>query len=124
MLTRRPLKGYPKRGEIYIADLDPAFGREIHKKRPVLIISINDINEVLPTVIIIPFSSIVPKDIGPDFVSFSTQKGLDKESALVVNQLGAVDQIRLIKKIGKISQEKLLEVEESLKLVLGMTSIE
>lgn len=114
------LKNYPKRGEIYIANLDPAFGREIHKKRPVLIISNNNLNRVLPTVIMVPFSSIVPKDIGPDFVSFFNQQGLDKESTLVVNQLSAIDQIRLIKKIGKISKSKILEVEEALKLVLGL----
>lgn len=113
---------YPKRREIYIADLDPAFGREIHKKRPVLIISNNSLNRVLPTVIIIPFSSIIPKDIGPDFVSFSNQKGLDEKSTLVVNQLGAVDKIRLSKKIGEISSKKLLEVEEAMRLVLDMNS--
>lgn len=111
---------YPKRGEIYIANLDPAFGREIHKKRPVLIISLNNLNQILPTVIMIPFSSIVLKDMGPDLVDFKNQKGLNKDSTLVVNQLGAIDKVRLLKKIGKISKNKMQEVEEAVKLVLGL----
>lgn len=114
---------YPKRGEIYIADLDPVFGREIHKKRPVLIISNNDLNKILPTIIIAPFSSILPQDTDFDLVQFPNQKGLDQASTLVVNQLGAIDKIRLIKKVAKISKKKLLEVEDALKLVLGMVDL-
>lgn len=113
-------KNYPKRGEIYIADLKPSFGREIGKTRPALIISDNALNKVLPTVIVIPFSSIVPQNIGPDFVKFSNQKGLKKTSVLVVNQLGAIDRLRLVEKVGKISKQKLSEVEEAIKLVLGL----
>ena len=120
MRMQKSGKDYPKRGEIYIADLNPGFGREMHKKRPALVISLNNLNQVLPTVILIPFSSIVSQNIGPDFVKFPNQKGLDKNSALVVNQLGTVDKIRLIKKVGKISENKMQEVEEALKLVLGL----
>lgn len=124
MRTQKSGKSYPKRGEIYIADLKPSFGREIGKVRPALIISDNALNKVLPTVIAIPFSSIIPQDIGPDFVKFSNQKGLKKTSVLVVNQLGAIDKIRLVKKIGKISKQRLLDIENALELVLGFSIIE
>lgn len=124
MLMPKPLKEYPKRGQIYVADLDPAYGREIHKKRPVLIISNNNINQIYPTIITVPFSSIVPEFIGPDVVKFSGQKGLDKESALITSQMRSIDKERLIEKVGKISKRKMQEVEEALKLVLGMTPID
>lgn len=124
MQMQKSGESYPKRGEIYIADLKPSFGREIGKARPALIISDNALNKVLPTVIVIPFSSIVPQDIGPDFVKFSNQKGLKKTSVLVVNQLGAIDKIRLIEKIGRISKQRLSEIENALKLVLGFSVIE
>ncbi|OGE26903.1 hypothetical protein A3C26_03890 [Candidatus Daviesbacteria bacterium RIFCSPHIGHO2_02_FULL_39_12] len=88
---QKPGKNYPKRGEIYIADLNPAFGREIHKKRPVLIISNNMINQIYPLVIAIPFSSIVPEFVGADVVKFTGQKGLNKASALIVNQIKSID---------------------------------
>lgn len=120
MQMQKTGKNYPKRGEIYIADLNPAYGREMHKKRPVLIVSLNSLNQILPTVIMIPFSSIVPQNMGPDFVGFFDQKGLDKDSTLVVNQLGAIDKVRLLEKIGKVSISKMQEVEEAMKLILGL----
>lgn len=120
MPTQTPSNIYPKRGEIYLADLNPGFGREIHKKRPVLIISTNALNKTLPTVVVIPYSSIVPQFVGLDVVIFLSRRGLDKKSALIVNQIRSVDKVRLGKKIGKITKAKLLEVEESLKIVLGI----
>lgn len=120
MQTQKSGKSYPKRGEIYIADLNPSFGQEIHKKRPVLIISNNQINEIYPVVIVIPFSSVVPEFIGPDIVKFTGQTGLNKDSVLVVNQITSVDKDRLIKRAGRVSAAKLKQVEQSLKNVLGL----
>lgn len=111
-------KDYPKRGEIYITDLEPPFGREMHKKRPALIISNNTLNQSLPTVIAIPFSSIIPSFLGPDAVKFVQQKGLDKNSALIINQIRVIDKDRIIKKVGKISKIKMGEVCEAIKVVL------
>lgn len=112
---------YPKRGEIFVADLEPGFGREFRKKRPALIISNNLFNETFPTVVAIPFSSIVPEFVGPDVVKFPKQKGLEKKSALITTQVRAIDKSRLTKKMGKISKQRLLEVEEAVKLVLGIS---
>ena len=117
---QRLLRGYPKRGQVYIANLNPSFGREIHKVRPVLIISNNNINRIYPLVIAIPFSSIVPEFIGPDVVKFTGQKGLRKQSVLVVNKIISIDKERLIRRIDSVSKAKMVEVEESLKNVLGL----
>lgn len=117
---QKHLKEYPKRGQIFIANLNPSFGREIHKKRPILLISNNQINEIYPVVIAIPFSSIVPKFIGPDMVKFINQKGLNEDSILVVSQIISVDKDRLIKKVGRVSFTKMKQVEQSLKNVLGL----
>lgn len=121
---RKDLKGYPKRGEIYIADLNPAFGREIHKKRPVLVISSDVINKNFPTVIMLPFSSIVPGAIGADTIQVSKSTGLNKDSVILATQIRSIDKNRLVEKVGKLSGEKLAEVEDSLKLVLGMVSLD
>ena len=112
---------YPKRGEIFIADLNPAFGREIHKKRPILIISRNLLNQTLPTVVMIPLSSIVPEFVGPDVVKIKDPKiGLVRDSALIVNQIRSIDKSRLVKKAGKLNQIKMEEVEQALKVVLDL----
>ena len=121
---RKNLKRYPKRGEIYIADLNPAFGREIHKKRPVLVISSDVINKNFPTVIMLPFSSIMPLGIGVDTIKVPKKAGLDKDSVILATQIRSIDKSRLVAKVGKLSGEKLEEVEDSLKLVLGMVSLD
>lgn len=119
----RNSQDYPKRGEIYIADLNPSFGQEIHKKRPVLIISNNVINQNFPTVIMVPLSSIVPREIGVDLVKVYKDVGLDQESVVLTTQIRSIDKNRLVKKVGKLPNEKLEEVEDALKLVLGMIEI-
>lgn len=122
---QKPSKKYPKRGEIFVADLNPAFGREIHKKRPVLILSNNTLNQTLPTVIMAPFSSIVPEFVGPDVIKIKDPKiGLDKDSAIIINQLRSIDKSRLVKKVGTLSKEKLEEIEDAIKLVLGLESLD
>lgn len=121
---RKRLANYPRRGEIHIADLNPAFGREIRKKRPVLIISSNIFNQNFPTVVMLPLSSIVPQFIGPDMVKLSKFKGLDQDSVILTAQIRSIDKDRLIKKIGFVNQDKLEEIEDSLKLVLGLTELD
>ena len=119
MLMQKPLKKYPKRGEVYIADLDPAFGREIHKKRPILIISNNLINQNSFNVITVPLSSIVPQIMGPDMIKISL-KGLNEESVILTDQIRSIDKVRLLKKVCKISKQKMQEVEKAIKLVLAL----
>ena len=118
---QKSLKDYPKRGDIFIADLDPSLGREIRKKRPVLVISNNNLNETLPTVVIIPFSSIIPSFVGPDVAICTPSKtGLDKQSALLTSQMRSIDKDRFVKKIGKLTEDKLLEVEGALTIALEL----
>ncbi|MBI2327890.1 type II toxin-antitoxin system PemK/MazF family toxin [Candidatus Curtissbacteria bacterium] len=117
-------KDYPKRGQIYIADLDPGFGREIHKKRPVLIISDNAFNQTATHAIIIPSSSVIPSTLSSEIIPIGRPRGFEKESVLLPLFIRSIDQDRLIKKIGKISKQKLLEVEEALKLILGFMPVE
>ena len=108
------------RGDIWVVDLGPGFGREIHKKRPAVIISTNYFNRSTYHVIVIPSSSIVPKVMTDDIVSLGKIAGFKEESVLLPLLVRSIDQDRLVKKIGKLSKEKLLEVEDSLKLVLGL----
>lgn len=121
MLMRKHLKNYPKRREIHIADLNPSFGHEIHKKRPILIISDDSFNQTMPTVVVLPLSSIVPKVIGPDLMYFPKIKGLDKKSVLLLTQTRAVDKDRIIGKVGRLPKIRMAEVENALKLVLGIS---
>lgn len=117
--------GKIKRGEIWITDLRPSVGWEVAKIRPALIISNNNINNISPVVIVIPLSSQIPQVLGPERLLLQGRKGsLDKDSVILLTQIRTIDKSRLTKHIGKISQGKLLEVEDALKLVLGLISLE
>lgn len=114
-----------KRGEVWITDLRPTIGWEVAKKRPAIIISIDQINDISPVVVIIPLSSRVPKILGPERILIPSQRAnLKKDSVVLTTQIRAIDKKRLIKKIGYISGDLLKEIEGSLKLVLGMTELD
>lgn len=89
--------GVVKRGEVYWVNLDPAIGSEIRKTRPALIVSPDDMNAVLPRVIIAPLTSAgQPLGCRPE-IEF---KG--KPARILLDQLRSVDRQRLGSKIGKI----------------------
>lgn len=120
----KPSNIYPKRGDVWIADLIPGRGWEVAKKRPVIIISANEINRISPLVIIIPISSNIPSVIGPERVLIEKGSPLEKDSIALANQIRAIDKSRITKKIGTLSANKLVEVEDALKLVLGMIELD
>lgn len=109
-----------QRGEMWLVNLEPGFGREIHKRRPALIISANAIHQKLKQVIIIPASSQVPKTIGIEMVRIGAGEGAHKTSVLLPIFLRSIDTSRLVKKIGSLSEEKLREVEGAITLVLDL----
>ena len=86
-----------KRGEVYWVNLDPTIGTEIRKTRPALIISPDDMNAVLPRVIVAPLTSKgQPLGCRPE-VEF---KG--KPSRILLDQIRTVDKQRLGGKMGEI----------------------
>jgi mRNA interferase MazF len=108
-----------QRGDIWIIDLEPGAHREMHKKRPALIISDNTMNQQSISVIIIPISSQIPQKIGPEMVVVGKKEGLEKKSLLLPLFIRSIDQQRLIKKIGTLEKEKLNELIKAIKIVLS-----
>jgi len=85
------------RGDVYWVELDPAVGTEIRKTRPCLIISPDDMNGVLPRVIIAPITSKgQPLGCRPEVIF----KG--KKSRILLDQVRTVDKKRLKEKMGSI----------------------
>lgn len=86
-----------KRGEVYWVNLDPTVGTEIKKTRPALVISPNDMNMVLPRVIVAPLTSKgQPLGCRPEI----TMDG--KQARILLDQLRCVDKIRLAGKMGEV----------------------
>lgn len=95
--------------EVYLVSLDPTQGSEINKTRPCLIISPNEINHHIKTVIIAPMTT-KSKD-------YPTRIGIlfgGKEGHVVLDQIRTVDKTRLVKKLGKIKDLEAKEVSQVL----------
>ena len=87
-----------KRGEIWLVNLDPTVGSEIRKSRPCVIVSPPELNRYLRTVIVAPMTS---KGFAAPFrvpVTHAGTKGL-----IVLDQLRALDKMRLAKRLGTVS---------------------
>jgi len=110
-----------KRGDIWLVNLDPTIGHEIRKSRPGIIIQ-NDLgNKFSPITIIAPITSQNVESFYPFEVQLlSSAEGLPKKSKVLLNQIRAIDKRRLIKKIGKVSQHKSAEIDNALKISLGL----
>jgi len=89
--------GMVKRGEVYWVELDPTRGTEIRKTKPCLIISPDDMNSVLPRILVVPITSKgQPLGCRP-VIQF---KGM--HARILLDQIRSVDKVRLGKKMGDI----------------------
>lgn len=99
--------------EVYFISLDPAIGHEIKKARPCVIISPDEMNKNISTVIIAPMTTqslFYPTRIPLKFTG--------KEAWIVLDQLRTIDRKRLIKKLGKIDQKIINQVKPIIKEML------
>ena len=94
-----------KRFDVYLVNLDPTIGSEIQKTRPCLVISPDEMNRNIRTVIIAPMTS-APKDY-PTRISCTFRK---KQGQIVLDQLRTIDKARLIRKLGTIDSKAQLDV--------------
>jgi mRNA interferase MazF len=117
------LKKYSERGDIYLVSLDPTIGSEINKTRPALIISNNINNQFSETVTVIPITSSMRKTYPFETFLPSDESGLSKNSKVKCNQIRTIDKKRLLKSLGKVSPEKLKEIETALLIHLGMYNV-
>lgn len=89
-----------KRFEVYLVNLDPTIGSEIQKTRPCLVISPDEMNRNIRTVIIAPMTSA--RKEYPTRVSCTFRK---KQGQIVLDQIRTVDKTRLVQKLGTIDSK-------------------
>lgn len=89
-----------KRFEVYWVNLDPTIGSEIKKTRPCVIVSPNEMNRHIATIIIAPMTSK-----GNAYPTRVTCEFEGKTGQIVLDQLRTVDKKRLVKRLGEIAQE-------------------
>src|SRR3982751_3311241 len=94
-----------KRFDVYLINLDPTIGSEIQKTRPCLIISPDEMNRFIRTVIIAPMSTR-----GASYPTRVACKFQGKQGQIVLDQIRTVDRTRLVRKLGKIGKQIQTEV--------------
>ena len=107
-----------KRGDIFYADLDPVVGSEQGGIRPVLVVQNNVGNKHSPTVIVVPISSVRKKNL-PVHTQIRCSE-LPKNSTALAEQIRTVDRRRLREYVGSLDNEIMREIDEILKISIGV----
>lgn len=98
-----------KRFDVFLVNLNPTVGSEIKKTRPALVISPDEMNSYIRTVIVAPMTTkgrTYPTRVNCEFAG--------KEGQIVLDQIRTVDKIRLVKKLGSIDSKTQRAVSQSL----------
>lgn len=110
----------PRRGDIFIIDLDPVKGSEQGGLRPVVVIQNNTGNEFSPVIIVAAITSKIKKLFDIHVPVSPPEGNLEKESVILLNQIRTIDKTRLIRKTGSLSESIMIQVDRALKISLGL----
>jgi mRNA interferase MazF len=103
-----------RRGEIWLVNLDPTIGSEIRKMRPCVVVSPAEMHDHLRTIIVAPMTTKSRPAPFRISISHAGKKGL-----ILLDQIRAVDQARLAKKVGAVSAKTLTSTLSTLQEVFA-----
>ncbi len=110
-----------KRGDIFLANLEPVKGHEQGGVRPILIIQNDSGNEASPVTIIASITSkIYSREFSTNVQINKQDSGLKVNSTILLNQIRSIDKTRLIKKISHLDEEIMKQVNLAIKISLGL----
>ena len=110
-----------KQYDIWIADLNPRFGTETGKTRPVVIVQTDLLNKYHPSTIICPITTNVKLDA--EILRVHLKKGsakLKEDCDIMIDQVRAIDNKRLLKKIGELNQEQINFIKSNLEIIFDL----
>lgn len=106
--------------EVWLADLNPRKGTETGKIRPVVIVQTNLLNSVShPSTIVCPLTTNV--NLKSEILRVHLKKGIantEKDCDIMIDQIRAIDNERLLKKIGEIPNSIAEKVKENIQIIL------
>jgi mRNA interferase MazF len=109
-----------RRGDIYLANLNPFKGSEQGGTRPVLVLQNNDGNYYCPTLIVAPITTKLKKLNMPTHCYFEKVRGLAEPSMVSLEQIKTIDKCRIEKYLGRMTREQMTKVEDAIRESLGM----
>ena len=92
----------PRRYAVYLADLNPTVGGEIRKVRPVVVVSRNEMNQFLDTVVVCPLTSV----LHPRWRGRLQIHCAGKDAEVAVDQIRTISKQRLKKRLDRLSAEE------------------
>ena len=108
--------------EIWLADLNPQIGTEAGKTRPVLVVQTNLLNKIPhPSTIVCPLTTNVQND--SDILRVHLKKGmanLHENCDIMIDQIRAIDNKRLIKRVGNLPIELINNVKENIAILIDL----
>ena len=111
---------YFRRGDIYMADLDPVIGSEQGGTRPVLVLQNNDGNFYSPILIIAPMTTRLKKLEQPTHYLIRNNRALAAPSMVEFEQINRIDKSRIKGYLGKLTRKQYMEIDDYLKVALGI----
>jgi mRNA interferase MazF len=110
-----------KRGEIWLAELNPIRGSEQAGTRPVIILQNNSINRFTSTFLAIPLTTNLRRASLPTCVLLSEgEGGLARDSVAICHQLRVLDHSRLVRRLGLVSELPLAEIDRCVLFTIGI----
>jgi mRNA interferase MazF len=104
---------------IYLADLNPRFGTEPGKIRPVVVVQTDVLNQVHPSTVILPITTNVIQESSLLRVHLSKKDtNQERDSDVIIDQIRAIDKRRIVKHIGELKEEYRREIEKNLEILL------
>ena len=110
----------PKRGEVWLVNLDPTIGAEIKKKRPAIVVS-SDAIGIMPIKLIAPVTDWKERyanNIWHVKIQQDNTNGLLKASAIDTLQIRGVDVQRFIRKLGRLSSSTMEEISATIAAII------
>ncbi len=109
----------PVRGEVWLVSLDPTIGHEVKKTRPAAVVTSDIYNRHNWVVVIVPLTSHDVAEYDQVLIE-PPEGGLTATSVTLPDQIRAVDRRRLVKRLGKLDDDSVKQIDRSLRLVLDL----
>ena len=110
-----------KQFELWIADLNPRIGTEAGKVRPVIVVQTDLLNKEHPSTIICPITTKIQKE--SEILRIHLKKSkikLKEDCDIMMDQLRAIDNKRLLRKIGEVNNDVKDKIRENLRIILEL----
>ncbi len=113
-----------RRGDIFLADLDPGFGSEQQGTRPVVVLQNNIGNLHSPTLIVAPMTSNVWKKANfPTHYYLASREGLPYPSIVMLEQITTIDKRRIRGYLGRLNEAEMWGIDCKIEISLGLRAI-